>query len=447
MATNNRGFILATTLLVMTLLTVMLTAAFVMVSAEYRSTNGAYATTRALNFAQAGLQRYFSLPHTLTAGASVDSVNYAFSGGYARVVARKLRDSIAATERALWIVYSTGVDSTRSLTTQGSASRVVAQLAGLQTGAMPTPAAMVAVNGVQMTSSGGNPIRGYNTTFAVPLYSCYPPNPSTAAYDTIGLYTGGGVSGSGDPDIRGEPVNYDAGAYSNGSNNTPTDNTKSWTTNEFAGDSVLITEPASAVQRRRISSNSATTLTVSPNWTGGSPNASWRFTIFGTVRYLSASETIDTTRIDWLALVNGQFTPDFTGTLPANGNTQYQSHYFTGNVTIPSGTRRGLLVALGNVTLANNSHWDGIIVAGGRLDAGVNGNYCVHGMVITGLNIVLGSSVQANQVRRGNSSGSASCSGSYKVISWDYCYAKASIASLNYLVPIAGTFTDSWDTY
>lgn len=444
MTSNNRGFILATTLLVMTLLTVMLTAAFVMVSAEYRSTNGAYATTRALNFAQAGLQRYFSLPHTLTSGASLDSVNYTFSGGYARVVARKVRDSITSSERALWIVYSTGVDSTRSLTTRGSASRVVAQLAGLQTGAMPTPAAMVAANGVQMTAGGGNPIRGNNTTFAVPQYSCYPPNPSTAAYDTIALYTGGGYGGSGDPDVRGEVVTYDAGQASSGSNNSVTDNTKSWTSNEYAGDSVTITQGAGAGQRRRINSNSARTLTVSANW-GTNPNASSRFTVYGTIRYMSASEAIDTTRIDWQALVNGQFTPDFTGTLPANGNAQYQSHYFTGNVTIPSGTRRGLLVALGNVTLANNSHWDGIIVAGGRLDAGVNGNYCVHGMVISGLNIALGSSVPVNQVRRGNN-GSASCINN-KVISWDYCYAKASIASLNYLVPIAGTFTDSWDTY
>lgn len=435
-AQRDRGFILATTLLVMTMLTVMLTAAFVMISAEYRSTNGSYSMTRSLNFAQAGLQLYFSQAHTFPAGDNYDSLDYTYSGGFARVVARKLRDSIAGSTSAVWIVYSTGQDTTRTLTTSGTASRVVAQLARLQTGSLPAAGAMVAANGVSVNGSGANPINGINTGFDVPLYSCTTPNPPNAPYDTIGLYTvTGGYAGT--LDVGGELVPYDSGTAESGTASTLTDLGKSWAANAFRDDSVLIVSGTGAGQRRRIASNTATVLTVSANW-ATNPSASSFYRIYGTIRYLgTATEVVDTTRIDWQALVNGQFTPDYYGTLPASGNTQYQSHYFTDDVTIPSGTRRGMVVTQGDVTFASGMHWDGIIIAGGKIDANGNFNFTLHGMVISGLNEALGQSVQQNQVRRGGT----------RIIRWDYCYAKASIASLNFLVPIPGTFTDSWKTY
>ena len=48
-----RGFVLATTLLVTTLLTVMLAASFLLVSAEQRTTDNSFGTARALALAQA----------------------------------------------------------------------------------------------------------------------------------------------------------------------------------------------------------------------------------------------------------------------------------------------------------------------------------------------------------------------------------------------------------
>ena len=191
-----RGFILATTLLVMTLLTVMLVAAFIMVSAEFRTTNSSYSTSRSLNLAQAGLQSYLANAHSLSTGS--DSTNYGFPGGYARVVAKRLRDSTSS-ERQLWIVYSTGVDSTRSIIVNGTGTRVVAQLAYLSAGTLPTRAAMVAVNGVQMTGSGPNPING----ISAPYGGCTMPGGSAA--DTTGLTIpkGGYQSGSGAAPTKG----------------------------------------------------------------------------------------------------------------------------------------------------------------------------------------------------------------------------------------------------
>ena len=359
MPRTDRGFILATTLLVMTMLTVMLTAAFVMISAEYRSTNGSYAMARALNFAQAGLQQYFSEAHTFSTGATSDSLNYTYSGGYARVVARRLRDSISG-ERQVWIVYATGLDTTRTLTTSGSGSRVVAQLAQLYAGSIPARAAMTAANGVIMQGSGAQPINGNN--FGQTWSGCT--IPTSPADDTTGLTA---------------PV---VGGYGGSSGSAP------------SSIEYLLTDAA----------------------------------------------VIDSTHINWEALLAGQFTPDVVGSLPANctgSSCTFKSYYFDGNVTVTSGSKRGLLVATGNVALDASAHWDGIIVAGGRLDTPNSGNYTVHGMVIAGRKIGVGDNVVANSIRGGSSG----------VIRWDYCYATKAMGSLSYLVPITGTYTDSWKTY
>lgn len=352
---NDRGFILATTLLVMTLLTVMLTAAFVLISAEFRTTNGSFSNTRSLTLAQAGLQSYFANPHSLGAGS--DSTDYTFPGGYARVVARRLRDSVPSSDRALWVVYSTGVDSTRSLTVQGTGQRVVAQLSYFSTGTIPTRAAIVAVNGVQMTGTGNQPINGDNANKAVA--GC---TRVGNAGNTTGLTTYvGGTSG-------------------------------------FGG--------------------------------GDNPN--------GGFEYLATQSLVsDSTHIDWVKLVNGEFTPDFYNALPAPNNTTYQTHYYTGDVTIPGNTYRGLLVASGDVALSDKTEWDGIIVAGGRLTTpSGTAKYTILGTIITGLNVILGQTVSWNTVDRGAND-----------IRFDWCFTRASMISLSYLVPVRGTFVDTWKTY
>jgi len=156
-----RGFILATTMLVMTLLTVMLVAAFILISAEFHTTDASYSTARSLNLAQAGLEAYFAASHDLTTGS--DSTNYGFSGGYARVVARQLRAATTSPSRnALWVVYATGVDSTRSITIKGTGTRTVARLAYLSVsgGTLPIRAAVMAAN--QIFIGDGINVTGYD---------------------------------------------------------------------------------------------------------------------------------------------------------------------------------------------------------------------------------------------------------------------------------------------
>lgn len=372
---DRRGFILATTLLVMTLLTVMLTAGFVMVSAEYRSTNGSFSAARGLNLAQAGLNSYFADTHAL--GTGYDSTSYTFPGGYARVVARQLRDS-TPTERPLWIVYSTGVDTSRTLSNSAGGSRTVSSLA-YQPGQIPARAGMTALSGVTLSSSGTNPLYGTNSQIgATWVVGCVtPPSPDD---DTTGLST---ITGG-----------YGAGG------------------------------------------------------SGGGPD--------GGIEYVSTATALyDSTTIDWARVLAGDFYPDYTGTLPSDcfGTSAvcpYRSYFIDGNVTITassgSSSRRGLLIVTGDVTMNSRAHWDGIIIAGGRLLAtgSATFTFAVHGMVISGLNCGTGSCPGASQVRRGLP---AMSPGSPGGIRWDWCYANAALSGFASLAPLASTYSDLWRTY
>ena len=175
MKADRRGFILPTSLLVMTLLTVMLTAAFVMVSAEYRSSDNSMASTRALAIAQAGLQTYFSSNRNLRPSDWGDSVRYTFTNGYTDVVGRKMRD--ISTGVTQWIIKATGTTTDPLLTAQVTAKRTVAQMATLQPSSLPARAGLVALNGVQVLGTGTNPLSGNSWG------SC------AGAMDTTGLAT------------------------------------------------------------------------------------------------------------------------------------------------------------------------------------------------------------------------------------------------------------------
>jgi len=342
------GFILPTTLLVMTVLTVMLAAAFVLVSAEYRVTDNSFASSRALAIAQAGLQNYFATGHDLTGAA--DSTVYAFSNGYALVAAFKLRDA-TATQQALWVVRSIGFDTLRAQPGQPNGQRAIAQFARFQPGVLPGLAAVVAPNGVFLSGSSGAAPSGTDASFC---------SPSSSNYGMV--VPSGGLGGD-----------------------------------------ALIPEP-----------------TGSP--AGVDP------------RYTSAAEIIDSMRIDWPALLAGQFTPDYTTSPPCLDARQTSGGFpvglCDGNASL-SDRRYGLLVVTGNVILESGVHWDGILVVGGNVDAN-RANVIVHGMIISGLN---GLSVAPDTLQRGN------------IIGWASCYNGPSVATLSGLVPIKNAWVDNWSTY
>jgi len=331
-----RGFILATTLLVMTLLTVMLTAVFITVSAEFRSTGSSFSLARSLNLAQAGLHTYFASAHAL--GTGYDSTNYTFPGGYARVVARRLRDTTGTT-RELWIVYATGVDTTRSLLSVGGGSRAVANLA-YRPGQVPARAAMVAANGVDVTAGPLgvvlNPLNGQNAGIGRNwVIGCT--EPVSPAGDTAAVTTA-------------------APGYSESPGNSPTGTVQTLASHSAVTDSTLI---------------------------------DWARVVAADL-YPDYTNTLPTPCPPFLPWGDSNHCP-------------YSSYYWNGSVTVTSaggGASRGLLIATGDVTMASGSHWDGIIIAGGQFVANVT-SYVVHGMVISGLNCATSSCPPRNSVERG----------------------------------------------
>ncbi len=381
---SERGFVLATTLMVTTLLTVMLAASFLLVSAEGRMTRNSYGTSLALALAQAGLENYFAQNRSITASQTYDSMRVPLAGGYADVVARQVRGAGGTTGSplALWIVQAHGVATNPVMVGQVQAVHNVGQFALLHPGTLPARAAMVALNGIRMLMGGGstavNPFSGLN--FAVTVPGCV--NPADA--DTFA-------------------VSAPAGLY-------------------YYSKSANVPDPSGVPD---------------PDGHGveQAPFPSW-------------SNLYDSTHIDWGQLVAGNFLPDYTipaggaatsPPWPVPSSNRYLVIYAPGNVTIPpSSGMRGMLVARGNVTMVAGSHWDGIVLAGGNLDDAAGG--IVHGMAVTGLNLSLGMTVPQNNIPQG------AATGYHARVQWSWCYAQGAVNSLASLVPIKNAWLDTWST-
>jgi hypothetical protein len=363
-----RGFVLATTLLVTTLLTVMLAASFLLVSAEQRTTDNSFGTTRALALAQAGLQNYFSQNTALTDTSTYDSLHVTLVNGYADVIARRVRPGGASTGSplALYLVRSTGVATSPVLAGQVQGSRTIAQFAQLNPANLPARAAMVALNGVSITGGGTQPVSGHDLGSVSPCVS-----PGGNAADTFAV------------SYPSSPANL----YFN----------------------------------------------------NGGPPTGYPWGLDAT--YPTWSQLYDSTHVDWVSLLAGNFIPDYT--IPPSPYPPYSNNYLVGYVpgdaTLPNWQVRGVLVVKGNVTAVNGTHWDGIILAGGYFSASPpSAGYNIHGMIVTGLNIKINGpgSVPQNTLKRGSTD-----------IQWTWCYTQSAVNSLSSLVPLKNGWADTWSTY
>ncbi|MFI5279656.1 MAG: hypothetical protein ACHQU1_04110 [Gemmatimonadales bacterium] len=185
----------------------------------------------------------------------------------------------------------------------------------------------------------------------------------------------------------------------------------------------------------------AATVGNPPSYVNGGVGASFPQPTRQVQSSWSASVVYDSTHIDWQRVLALDFSPDYVGSLPpeCSGNSTvcpYESHYYAGDVTVPPTVvtgRRGLLIASGNVTITG-SHWDGIIIAGGRLIA--TGTFILHGMAITGLRCGTSTCPAVDSIPRGTGQ-----------LYWDWCYTHAAIGGLNGLVPFKNTWVDTWSLY
>ena len=384
MTSNRRGFILATSLLVLTLLTVMLTAAFILVSAEFRTTDNAASSSRALALAEAGLESYLAAPLTITATSTSDSTRITFSAGYADVVGTRIRAPSGGLP-GVWIMRSTGFPNDPLLSGTPASRRTIARVSQFFPGTLPIRAAMVAINGVTMIGSTGpgwvNPISGADIGGS--QGTCV--DPGGAAADSVGLSTSG--YGGGAPWPGGE-----------GSNGLET----------FAGwsplydsthiDWPLVSDPFS--------------LAFTPDWMGSQTTPGTPYTILQP--YAGGAYPVGLVRGDAL--------------IPASNQSPWES----------AAGIRGVLVVTGDLTIADRGHWDGIILVGGQLLT--NAAYVIHGAIITGLNKANGATIAPNNVARTSVI-------STHTIRWYYCYTKLAADALSGMVPMRRVWTDGWALY
>ena len=347
---RRRGFILPTTLMVMTLLTVMLTAAFILVAAESRTTDNSLAMGRAHALAQAGLQTYLTLNRGISPGTNSDSVRLTFPAGYADVIGSRLV-APGPTGVALWLVRSTGVLTGSTLTGLTTARRSVAQLASFNPGSLP--------------------LRGV-------FVSAHP----VAVIDFFGF---GGLS-----------------------------------------------DPVSGVDACGVSAPKRE-LTIANGTLTGSLGGI-------TPDYLaSAAAVLDSTHIDWASLLAGNFTPDYIApSWPSFSG--YPIGYAPGNLTLPGGTRVGILVVQGDLTINDLSHWGGIIIVGGHVRTTSNFpiNVQVRGAVISGLNnLITPGSVGLDTLYRGWGTS----------FQWNSCEAGWAAGAMASMSPMSNGYIDTWANY
>lgn len=353
------GFALPLTLFLISIVTLMLTAAFTKVQSDRRVADSSGANITALALAKAGLHQYlgtrpYNSPGTPTAPwrpPDGDSIRINISGGYADVVAKVVRRPADSLANWMYIVRATGhvIDPVQGSDPQ--ALRTIAQFAQWQTGRMDAKAAYYSVDGLNGKTGATDRTSIIGTDFgtcgAAPIYAIRTKN-------------------SGDPGLP-----------------------------STSASPVLATE--------------------------------------------SANTLIDSTNLDWNAILNGGFTPDYTS-YQAGDNT-YSSQFINGNLTVSNLNGTGLLIVKNDLTLQGlNATWNGIILVGGKVnfDAGTKiiglwfGQTTINGMVVSGMN---------------NGGGKADIGDHPVVIQYNSCQIRSALARLTGFAPITNAWVDNWAMY
>ncbi len=166
---HRQGFALPMTLFLISILTLMLTAAFTKVQSDRRVGNSSGAAVDALGIAKAGVQQYMGTRPINTPGSTSapwrppdgDSVRITIGSGYADVIAKVVRRPADTVANWMYVIRGVGhvIDPTQGADPQ--AVRTIAQFAQWQTGKMDIQAAYTAANRVRVVVGASNTIYIY----------------------------------------------------------------------------------------------------------------------------------------------------------------------------------------------------------------------------------------------------------------------------------------------
>ncbi len=107
------------------------------------------------------------------------------------------------------------------------------------------------------------------------------------------------ASGLGSPTAVGNSQQYDSGTATGGTTTTLVDTSKSWTTNVHAGRAITIISGTGVNQTGTISSNTATTLTISVAW-AVAPDATSGYRIADDLHIAFTDGTTTATNVIWV---------------------------------------------------------------------------------------------------------------------------------------------------
>jgi hypothetical protein len=184
-------------------------------------------------------------------------------------------------------------------------------------------------------------------------------------------------------------------------------------------------------------------------------------TFTGSGAAMSGNPPIDTTmnqpdlaaatQIDWPGIVDKvdpAIRPDITVCYP--GTYGYDAAYgpcsawpgsfpsnwwpvimINGSTPLPTNSGRGTLIVTGNLEFNGTRAWDGIMLVGGKIVD--NGTGTISGAVVSGLNVMLGETVEESSVGNGT-----------KTYRFDSCSVAKAAAAFQRVQPLTNAWLDNW---
>ena len=155
---NSDGIALPMAVFLITMLTITVTASFMVVSSESRFVDNSRDEVRAFGIAQSGLELFLvsrdSLGFTSSPPAVKESIQVTLQGGVAQVVLQRIRPSVGGSP-SLYVVRSRGVSTDPELPDVPQAARTVAQFARWSTATLDVGAAVSALTGFHRNGGSG----------------------------------------------------------------------------------------------------------------------------------------------------------------------------------------------------------------------------------------------------------------------------------------------------
>jgi hypothetical protein len=196
--TDRRGSTLIIVMLLVSLMLMAITGAFVRTSAERRNALDAAAQVDAFSLAQDGIDKYIALVTSIPSSLP-DSQTFTLTGGRAVVTLRYLR--VSASDTTLVLISRGENSATNKYSSDAAvASRTVTQLVRWTGGSIELPGGFTSLSGFQLNGNAAN-ISGVDACKTAPAPLASIPGlavPSISASDTLPDYSGksGPIQGS-----------------------------------------------------------------------------------------------------------------------------------------------------------------------------------------------------------------------------------------------------------